>query len=147
MYGENTFILTVTAEDGSIKDYTVIITRSKSNNAELKSLFIQESDYTPTLSPVEDTYYTKVLYNVSSITMEVETQDDGATYEVIGNENFKIGENTVIIRVTASDGVTTKEHKVIVFVQELNTGSNYLYTLAVNKGTLTPTFDKEIRSL
>lgn len=141
--GENTFTLTVTAEDGSIKDYTVIVTRSKSSNANLKSLFIKESDYSPELTPEEDTYYTKVLYNVSNITMEIETEDEGASFEVIGNQDFKLGQNDVIIRVTASDGVTMRDYKIVTFVQELNTGSNYLYSLAVNKGILTPEFDKE----
>ncbi|MCI8620844.1 MAG: hypothetical protein HFJ50_03410 [Clostridia bacterium] len=77
--------------------------------------------------------------------MEIETQDEGATYEVIGNENFKLGQNEVIIRVTASDGVTQKDHKIIIFVQDLNTGSNYLLSLAVNRGTLSPSFDKEVQ--
>lgn len=77
--------------------------------------------------------------------MEIETEDEGASYEIIGNENFQLGQNEVIIRVTASDGVTQKDHKVIVLVQNLNTGSNYLLDLAVNRGTLTPSFDKEIQ--
>ena len=141
--GENIIILTVTAEDNTTKDYTIIINRAKSNNANLKSLFIKESDYTPTLTAENTLYYTKVLTGTTNLTMNIETEDDGATYEIIGNENFVSGENEVTIRVTASDGITKKDYKIRAFVQQQNTGSNYLYIITVNKGTLTPNFTKE----
>ena len=141
--GENNILLTVQAEDGTTKEYTIIINRAKSNNANLKSLFIEESDYSPALTPENTVYYTKILTGTTSLTMHIETEDEGATYEVIGNENFVSGENEVTIRVTASDGTTKKDYKIKAFVQQQNTGSNYLYILTVNKGNLTPSFTKE----
>ena len=141
--GENNIILTVTAEDGTTKDYTIIINRAKSNNANLKSLFIEKVDYSPNLAGENTVYYAKALNGETSLTMHIETEDDEATYEVIGNENFVTGENEVIIRVTASDGTTKKDYIIKAFVQQQNTGSNYLYILNVNKGTLTPSFTKE----
>ena len=143
--GENTYTLTVEAEDGTTKDYTVIIDRAKSSNANLKFLFIEESNYTPKLDKDVTEYYAKILAGVEKLTMTIEAEDEGATYEVIGNQNFVDGENRVTIRVTASDGVTQKDYIINAFRQVSNTGSNYLYVLTVDKGTLTPDFNKDIQ--
>ena len=141
--GENKFTLTLTAEDGGAKDYTVIVNRAKSNNCNLKYLFVNESNYSPKLTADQTTYATTVLAGTTSLTMKIKTEDEGATYVVSGNENFTEGENDVKITVTASDGVTQKVYTIKVFVQSNNTESNYLSSLILDPGTLNPEFDKD----
>ena len=49
-------------------------------------------------------YQIKVKNNVKSLKLDIELNDPNATYEVKGNDNFKVGDNTVEIIVTAENG-------------------------------------------
>ena len=51
-------------------------------------------------------YSIKVKNSVKSLDLTIELNDEKASYTVEGNEKFKVGENTVIITVTAEDGST-----------------------------------------
>ena len=51
-------------------------------------------------------YKIKVKNDVKSLKLDVVLNDSSATYEVKGNENFKVGENVVEIIVKAENGDT-----------------------------------------
>ncbi len=57
--------------------------------------------------PNKHEYSIKVKNNVTSLDLNIILNDSNATYEVRGNENFKVGENTVEIIVTAEDESTS----------------------------------------
>ena len=57
--------------------------------------------------PNKHNYKIKVKNNVNSLDLNIVLNDPNATYKVTGNENFKVGENTVEITVTAEDGTTS----------------------------------------
>lgn len=141
--GTNTVKLTVTAEDGTEKEYSIIITREKSNNANAEMIIARESVLSPSFDSNKTSYVLKVIEAVTSLTLDVTLEDPTATYEVIGNENFVVDEyNKVIVRVTAEDG-TTKDYELDVLRQKAGTTSNRLEYLAIDHGTLTPAFDKD----
>ena len=71
--------------------------------------------------------------------MEYTPEDEKATVNVTGNENFKVGTNKVHIVVTATDGTST-DYELAVVRQSI--ASNYLKTLSVDGYTIKPTFDK-----
>lgn len=146
--GDNPITINVKAEDGTtIKTYTVIVTRDKSNNSGLTDL----APSAGTLSPVFETgtiKYTDVVGNdVTSITLTPVTTDPTATITVNGEQvhsgtasadlPLKVGENEIKTVVTAEDGTTTTYTVVVTRKPSNNSG---LTDLAISEGTLSPAF-------
>ena len=99
----NVVIVTVTAEDGSVRKYTLNVTKSdeKSSN-KLASLDIKEK-------PVEfnkDTYeYSiKVPNDVKKLTIDAIPEDKNSKVEIIGNDRLSRGNNVVLIKLTDKNG-------------------------------------------
>lgn len=114
--------ITVVAEDGSIKVYTVYIVREAkpetvvtpvtyyySSNNYLKSLEID--GYEITFDRDTNEYKITVKGDVSSLDIKAIPEDNRARVEITGNEKFKKGNNVVTITVTAEDG-STREYKI-----------------------------------
>ncbi len=141
--GETTIVLTVTAEDGTKKEYKLKVNRKKSDNADASMIIAQESVLSPKFDKNTTSYILKVIEDVTSLTLNVTLEDPKASYEVIGNENFEIGEyNQVIVRVTAEDG-TVKDYELKVLRQARGTTSNRLEWLKIDSGELTPNFNSD----
>ena len=107
--------ITVTAEDGSTKVYTVrivkeakpVVTASNisyiySSNNYLKALEIDGYDID--FDKLVNDYIIKVSSDVKSLDIKAIAEDSRASVEITGNENFKTGDNTVTITVTAENG-------------------------------------------
>lgn len=114
--------ITVVAEDGSIKVYTVYIVREAkpetvvtpvtyyySSNNYLKSLEID--GYEITFDKDTNEYKITVKGDVSSLDIKAVPEDNRSRVEITGNEKFKKGNNVVTITVTAEDG-STREYKI-----------------------------------
>ena len=69
--------------------------------------YLEIKGYKIDFDPKKYDYSIKVKNSVKSLDLTVVLNDSNATYEVFGNENFKVGENTVKIVVTAEDGSTS----------------------------------------
>ena len=123
MAGENNKItITVTAEDGTKRTYTINITREAlTADATLKELIIDEVE---NFELIEDKYnYTiKIAKNVKELSLSYVTSDDNATVEIEGNENLKDG-SKVRITVIAEDG-TKKVYTLTVSKEKANTKTN-----------------------
>ena len=121
--GENNKItITVTAEDGTKRTYTINITREAlTADATLKELIIDEVE---DFELIEDKYnYTiKIAKNVKELSLSYVTSDDNATAEIEGNENLKDG-SKVRITVIAEDG-TKKVYTLTVSKEKANTKTN-----------------------
>ena len=142
-YGDNSFDVVVTAEDGTEKTYTVNITREKKTDAGLDDL--QADDVTVPGFAVDKYEYD--LGNVSSdkttIKLSATSSDTDATIEGTGTKNLVVGENSFDVVVTAQDGTTKKTYTIK--VKRLNSSKN-LESLTVTsdpQGTLEPAFDPE----
>ena len=100
----------LTAEDGTVKTYTVKIekenksTVEKSSDATLKKLDVSGYTLTPTFSKNVTTYSMKVKNNITALNVTAIANDKNATVSISGNKNWKEGNNTITIRVTAEDG-------------------------------------------
>ncbi len=114
--------ITVVAEDGTIKVYTVYIIKEAkpenvatpvtyyySSNNYLKSLEID--GYEITFNKETNEYKITVKSDVTSLDIKAIPEDSRARVEITGNEKFKKGNNTVTITVTAEDG-STREYKI-----------------------------------
>lgn len=117
--------ITVTAEDGSIKVYTVYIIKDAkpaeevvtpvtyyySSNNYLKSLEIDGYEIEFDRETLE--YKIKVKSDVTTLDITAIPESNKARVEITGNEKFIKGDNTVTITVTAEDG-SVREYKLIV---------------------------------
>ena len=120
--GENNRItITVTAEDGTPRTYTINVTREAlTADATLSELSIKESKSFK-LEENKYTYNVKIGKNVKTLTLDYTPSDENATVEVDGNENLKDG-SKVRITVTAEDG--TKRVYTLNIVKETTTTKN-----------------------
>ena len=101
----NTVEIKVTAEDGSIRIYSLNVTRSTtSSKTDLKDIIIDNADLSPKFDPNNQDYTTKVDGKTDKLDIKANPSDSSSKVEIIGNENLKEGHNTVLIKVTDKDG-------------------------------------------
>ncbi len=159
-YGLNTFKITVTSESGVPRVYVLNITRpepakpspspsggnnqstnnntnnnqgqtpAKSSNNKLSSLTANGNK----LDITKDVIEYKIENDVEKLDIKYTLEDSKAKVTITGNENLKVGENTITITVTAEDG-STKTYTLKVTKMEagktLDT-NNYLKSLEID---------------
>lgn len=123
--GENKFNITVKAEDGKERTYTIIVNKpSEEEKVLLKSLKLQgvkleeekvELSYSPEFSSEVYEYSVNVANDITKIDVEAIASKEDYTVEITGNEELKEGENiiTILVKAKDSDKVTTYKIKVI----------------------------------
>lgn len=117
--GENTVKILVKAENGNTKTYTINITKTndlEKVNATLKSLSVKGFNFYPSFKTNIYNYNLTVNEKLTQLEILAETEIEEATYEIIGNENLKEGDNLIKIIVTAKDGETKREYKINVYL-------------------------------
>lgn len=118
-----TATITVTAEDGTTRVYTINIVREAatpiayypSGDNFLDELTIE--GYEIDFSRYTTEYKINVENTINSLDIRAIASDNRSTVLITGNENFKVGENIVTIRVTAENG-DAREYKIIVNKKE-----------------------------
>lgn len=129
-YGKNEFNIVVTAEDGTVKNYLIVINRpdTRNENAYLKELTINGEDIGFEKDIVEYSYTVKS--NVVDLEIKAIPELETSSVTITGDKNLKVGENEVIIKVTAEDE-TVKEYKIIVIKEELERKEVFLQSLII----------------
>ena len=84
-----------------------------SNNAYLTNITVNGYSLLPEFSITSTTYFLEVDNSVTSLEIETEKYDKTETVTIYGNENLNIGENKVLIKVTAENG-NTRTYRIIV---------------------------------
>ena len=104
----NVVEIKVTAEDGSIRIYSLNVTRSTtSSKTGLKNIEIKDAELSPLFNSNTLEYKTKVKGNKDKLDISVTTIDPNSKYEIIGNENLKAGHNNILIKVTDEQGFSS----------------------------------------
>lgn len=118
--GSNTVTVTVTAESGAKKTYTIKVTRQQdpnyvpASNADLSGISIDGYVLSPVFSADVTEYVVWLPYETESITISGTAADSKAKVEVQGGEALEAGaDNPVKVICTAENGTTTKEYIVI----------------------------------
>lgn len=165
--GHNTVTVTVTAEDGSKRVYTINVnkpqdqsttastgttkkgettktTRKPSNDTGVKTINIgSPHTISPSFSNDVDVYNVTVPYDVEKLDLSLYLNDSNAKYTVTGNENFQVGKiNVVTVKITAEDGTT----RTIIFNVTRTTDEDGTRLTDIGLGggyTLQPGFDPD----
>ena len=115
----NKITLTVTAEDGTKRVYTLNIKRGAlTSDATLKSLTIKE-DKTFKLKENKYSYVVRIKEDVTKLTIDYELNDTNSKVEVEGNKKLKDGSKVKVL-VTAQDG-TKKEYTLLIRKEKVTT--------------------------
>jgi hypothetical protein len=115
-FGVNVITVKVTAQDGTVKTYTITVIRALSNNANLSNLTVSNGTLTPSFQESVKQYSVDVPSNVDQISFTPNVAVGSATVTVGGNPvvsgnsstpiRLSPGVNSVPIIVTAQDGTT-----------------------------------------
>ena len=138
--GENLVKVTVTAEDGTIKAYQIIVTRRQDTNNNLNNLSLTSCTLSPNFSSSTTSYTCTVENSVTSTTVTASTESSVASIDGTGTKNLSVGTNTIKVNVTAQNG-SVKTYTVVV-TRKPNSDAT-LKSLGVTNKTITPTFDKD----
>ena len=142
-YGSNTVRVTVKAENGSEKTYTITVNRNQppSDNCKLSQLAISGYELSPAFDPSVYEYALSVPSSVRSLSINAKAADEHAKVSVTGNSSFKEGQNAVTVTVTAENGSDTASYVLHVerdrSVEEVST----LSSLSFGGYPVSPVFD------
>lgn len=105
--GINVVTIKVTAEDGSIRTYTLNVTRSSgTTNTELSDIIISNGEISPKFSKNTYEYDVKVNNKIDKLDIKAIPENKNSKVEIIGNDNLTEGKNLVLIKVTDENGYT-----------------------------------------
>jgi len=107
-YGNNNIQVKVKAENGSTKTYTIIVNRNdnRSSDSFLSSLSVEPAEINFNKSTT--TYNTSVAYDISSVKVSYAVNDYKAKALVVGSEKLSVGNNKIVVKVTAENGSVTQ---------------------------------------
>lgn len=147
LVGPNSIATAVTAQDGTVKTYTVTVTRAPSANADLANIALSTGTLSPVFAAGTINYTATVGNAISTIKLTPTVADATATVQVNGiavasgtastNIALVVGQNTITTVVTAQDG-TTKTYAVV--VDRAASANANLASLGISAGTLSPVF-------
>ena len=117
--GKNTITIKVTSEDGTqSKTYTTYVTKTddiEKANANLETLAIRQGTLIPEFSDVQYTEYRVEIDNsIETIDILAIPQNQNANVTIQKDDVMQIGDNKILINVTAEDGITNKKYEVTV---------------------------------
>lgn len=113
--GNNVISIVVRAENGATKTYKINVEKAgdiEETSSALTNLIIEDMTFKEPFEKLVTEYIGSKIKFTEKLNVLAYTEAEKATYEVIGADNLKVGENEVVIKVTSLDGTTTTEYKV-----------------------------------
>ncbi len=104
--GENKILIKVTAEDGTVLNYVIVVVREKALSSDARIRYLNVYGYAIYFQ--EDVYEYEIEINQEEkLDIEVELWSEFATYKITGNSKLRDG-STITIEVKAEDGSILK---------------------------------------
>ena len=126
-YGANALSVTVTAEDGTTKTYTINVTREETEQEEeeqpeedtevkngLSNITIGDLELNPSFVTDVYEYTVKYIGEDTSLDIQAVATDPSYTVEILGNEELKEGENIITILVSDEEGTNVATYQLTV---------------------------------
>jgi hypothetical protein len=144
------FTVTVRAQDGTLKTYTVVVSRAAlGGNNDLQSLSVSPGGLTPSFDSNRTSYTVNVAGRQDSITVTAAKEDSNATLTI--NEQrtssraipLPVGPSTTDIRVTVTAPNGTPKTYFITVNRAALSSDNNLEALRVTPGDLEPAFSPD----
>lgn len=118
-------------------------TTTTSSDANLKKLVPNYEGLAPNFNPAITKYSLTVPATATNLGLTVGVEAAGAKYWISGDENLKMGDNTVSVTVTATNG-TKKVYTIIVTkAADIAKANAYLSSIVIDGKTLSPVFTAE----
>lgn len=108
--GENTITITITAEDGTIKIYTVTVINEETTQLGLSNLIIRNVELKNFSSSIYE--YEIEFADLDKLEIVATANEEGAIVEILGNDELVEGENIITIIVTSKDGTITVTYQI-----------------------------------
>lgn len=113
--GDNAVKITVTAQDGTTRIYTINVKKGEVTTLGLSSLRINGYTLSPKFASNVYEYKINVLDpNITNLDISAVANDENAKVEITGNTNLIKGENIITITVTSEDGKEKVVYQIIV---------------------------------
>jgi len=113
--GNNVIKVVVKAENGSTKTYKINVQKAgdiEETSSALTNLIIEGMEFDEPFEKLVTEYVGGKIEYTEKLNVLAYTEAEGATYEVVGADELKVGENEVIVKVISLDESTTTEYKV-----------------------------------
>lgn len=112
-----TVTIVVTAEDSSVKVYTINVKRSEyKSETDLKEFIVNDKDLLDDDNN-DGTYDINVDKDTDELDISAIPKSEGSTVKIKGNKNLKPGQNSVLVEVTDKNGFT-KNYTLDVYKEE-----------------------------
>ena len=108
--GENTITVKVTAEDETVRNYIITVTKKAEEPLGLATLTLKNGKLTPAFQKDVYTYEVTLTEDLSEIEIDAIASIEGASVEIIGNENLTDGS---VIKILVYSGEKDAEDTVI----------------------------------
>ena len=142
---DNEINILVTAEDGSVRAYTLIVTREKSDVALLSNLTVTNGSFLPSFSSTVFEYEVTVPVDVTEFNVTA-TKLEPNSKVTSGEGHYNISTSEKQIEVTVVSEDETKSNTYILNIKRTKSSINTLSDITVSEGTLTPEFNSNITS-
>lgn len=117
--GENNVTVTVTAENGYKRVYTITVTKEKNPediDVTVEDIIIGNAKLKGSFNPELLEYMCDdITADVDKLDISVKTKIPDLKYEITGNDELKQGINHIKIKIISRDGSESKEYKIIVY--------------------------------
>lgn len=134
---------------GNFNEQTALLNETQENvssdNTNLSVLRLNHEGISPDFNKDIKEYYFIANTSIDNLEVTAIPENSKSTVTVIGNNNLKLGENTIDIKVESEDKTKTSIYKIYVTrTDNIDLANANLETLAIREGTLTPEFSNNI---